>query len=89
MIAYRHIVFMQGEEAYEVLDLLHEEGVEACIDHLAEWDNGDGEVSENPPWGTRDELQYGRDGYVLSYNTYVGSVSLTCEEEDDEVYCYG
>ena len=74
---YYSIVFLQGEEAYEALDLLDREGEAAAMSHLTQWDFG-GESEHSPtthPWGTADATF--RDGeYVLSYNTRLGYIGL-------------
>ncbi|WP_454852169.1 hypothetical protein [Promicromonospora soli] len=32
------VVFLQGDEGHEVVDLIEEQGVDAAIEHLAQWD---------------------------------------------------
>jgi len=57
---YEEIVFMQGEDAYEAMKILDEKGPEALLEHLLQWDNESCACSENPPWGTGDQvLQHG------------------------------
>ncbi len=74
---FKSIVFLQGSEASESLDTLNDEGVEAAMTHLQQWE------SENPP---KDEVHhaplagYGddlfREGrYIMSWNfkrEYIG-----------------
>lgn len=89
---FRRIVFMQGEEGRDVVDRLTRcEGVvvrgatdatiATTIDHLRQWDYGEGEVVTDLGHGTRDEVVE-RDGYVLAWNTGLGYVSLDSREED-------
>lgn len=74
---YTRIVFMQGEEADEALDILREDGEDAAIDYLAEWDYGDaGEDFDEPSSGTDDDVHETDDGYRLSYNTRLGYIGL-------------
>lgn len=81
------VVFLQDEEGHAVVDLLDEHGVEAAIEHLAQWDYGDETLeaalfnrdyhAEVPTYqGTRDA----RSGsYVLSYHPGLGTVHLLRE----------
>ena len=78
------VVFLQGDEAGEVLDLLDRHGVDAAIDHLTGYDYGtettqaaleNGYVYDAPPVGALDRTVI-RDGYALTYNPFLGYVSL-------------
>ena len=73
---YVEVVFMQGEDANEALNVLDEQGEAAAIDHLAQWDNGDeGETRGTPSAGSQD-VTY-RDGrYLLTYNRALGYIGL-------------
>ena len=42
---YLGVVFMQGSEGYDLCDLITERGVDAAIEHLAQWDYGDETVN--------------------------------------------
>lgn len=79
-----NVVFLQGSEADEVLDLIGRDGPDAAITRLRGWDYGDettdaalenGYVYDEPPTG-----QLGRvvtDGdYTLTYNPFMGHVNL-------------
>lgn len=78
------VVFLQGEEAYEVLDLIDRDGTGAGIEHLQGFDFGEettdaalenGYVYDEPPTGALDRLAV--DGeYALTYNHAMGHVSL-------------
>jgi len=81
------VVFLQGDEADEVLDLLDRHGVDAAIDHLAGYDFGtetteaaleNGYVYDAPPVGALDRTVI-RDRYALTYNPFLGHVSLLRE----------
>lgn len=87
-----NVVFLQGAEADEVPDLIDEEGVQAGIAHLSQWDFGDettgaalvnGEVYDQVPAGQWDR-SFEADGYVLTYNPQVGYVGLVREHPDTE-----
>ena len=79
------IVFQQGEDADHALELLHEHGPEAVIEHLSQWDYGketelaarvNGHEYAAPPADAagREHLQ---GDYHLSWNHALGHVALT------------
>lgn len=78
------VVFLQGEEADEVLDLIDRDGPHAGIEHLARWDYGtettddalvNGYVYDEPPNGLLDRTITDGD-YTLIYNPSLGHASL-------------
>lgn len=73
---YADIVFLQGHEAEEVMDILNQQGAEAAMNHLKQWDNGEyHNVTENP-FGTQDKL-YREGDYVMGYNTGIPYIGLS------------
>jgi hypothetical protein len=79
---YREIVFIQGEEANEPLDILNNEGEEKAMEYLQQWDYGNENLitEHEQPFGTTDIL-YKKDNYIMSYNKvgYVGLVEVIKE----------
>lgn len=82
------VVFLQGEEADQVLDVIERDGTTAAIEHLAGWDYGEettqaalenGYVYDEPPTGALVRVVTGEDGYTLTYNPFAGHVSLLRE----------
>mgnify|MGYP000859817806 CR=1 FL=1 len=78
------VVFLQGSEAYEVLDLIDLEGVHAGIAHLSQWDFGEettdaalvnGDVYDQFPAGGLDQVAE-HDGYTLMFNPAMGYAGL-------------
>ncbi|MGC0142687.1 MULTISPECIES: hypothetical protein [Micrococcales] len=78
------VVFLQGEEADPVLDIIERDGTDAAIEHLAQWDFGEettqaalenGYVYDQPPTGALDRTATG-DVYTLTYSPFLGHVSL-------------
>ncbi len=78
------VVFLQGEEAEEVLALIDREGTDTAITHLAQWDFGEettdaamenGYVYDAPPTGALDRVAT-EGAYALTYNPAMGHVSL-------------
>ncbi|GAA0993265.1 hypothetical protein GCM10009563_08890 [Subtercola frigoramans] len=78
------VVFLQGEEADEVLALIDRDGTDAAIEHLAGFDVGEettqaalvnGYVYDHVPAGALDQITTGKD-YTLTYNHELGHISL-------------
>ncbi len=77
-------MFLQGEEADEVLTLIDRDGPDAAVAHLAQWDYGqettdaalvNGYVYDSPPVGALDRTGAVAE-YTLTYNPTLGHVSL-------------
>lgn len=78
------IVFLQGEEADPILDLIQRDGTTAGIEHLRQWDYGEettqaalenGYVYDTPPVGNLDRSTVEGD-YALAWNPFLSNVSL-------------
>ena len=88
--AYTDVVYLQGEEADMVLDMIDTDPDEAAA-YLSEWDFGDettgasaylnkGRADDDPPWGGDDqtrEVAIGGLTYVLAWHPGLRYVSLT------------
>lgn len=81
------VVFLDGSEADEVLDLIRREGADAAIAHFAGFDFGEettqaalenGYVYDTPPTGKLDRTATS-EVYTLTYNPFMGHVSLLRE----------
>ncbi|MDI6945061.1 MULTISPECIES: hypothetical protein [Microbacterium] len=80
------VVFLQGQEADEVLDLIDRHGPETAARHLAQWDCGEetrdaalvnGYVYDEIPQAATDRvLRDDASPYALTYNHHFGYVSL-------------
>uniref|UniRef100_UPI0037CB1D23 hypothetical protein n=1 Tax=Nesterenkonia ebinurensis TaxID=2608252 RepID=UPI0037CB1D23 len=79
-----NVVFLQGDEADQVLDVIDREGTDAAIEHLKGWDYGDettdaalenGYVYDEPPTGALDRIVTAAD-YTLTYAHAHGHVAL-------------
>ena len=78
------VVFLQGEEADRVIDLIDAHGVEAGIEHLSAWDYGEettnaalenGDVHDTAPVYPSDRQAETGD-YAMTYNPQAGHVAL-------------
>lgn len=83
------VVFLQGDDADRVLDLIDRDGTDAAIEHLAGFDYGEetvqaalvnGYVYDTPPTGALDKTAT-RDVYTLTYSPFLGHVSLLREHD--------
>lgn len=83
------VVFLQGDDAARVLDLIDRDGTVAAIEHLAGFDYGEetvqaalvnGYVYDTPPTGALDKTAT-RDVYTLTYSPFLGHVSLLREQD--------
>ncbi|TLP71913.1 hypothetical protein [Nesterenkonia sphaerica] len=79
-----NVVFLDRGQADGVLDLIDEDGAQAGITHLAQWDTGqettdaameNGYVYDQPPSADGDKLSTEGD-YTISYNQQMGHVAL-------------
>ena len=81
------IVFLQNsQDAEEPLQILENQGEEAAIKYLSQWDYG-GENEHSPtedaPWGSSDKT-FEQGDYVLSWNSGLGYIGLARKVELDE-----
>ena len=73
---YENIVFIQGEEADEPLQILDEKGPDAALEYLKQWHNpGQHEGTEELGHGGDDEV-YEKDGYIMSWNSGLNYIGL-------------
>lgn len=79
-----NVVFLQGEEADQIIETITLHGADQAIEHLAGHDFGDetveaalenGYVYDQPPVGQLDKTAT-RDVYTLVYNPFMGHVGL-------------
>jgi hypothetical protein len=80
---YEDVVFLQGSEADEALEILKQEGPEAAIKHLSQWhDFGNGMGREELPHGSSDDT-FEKDGYHLSWNAPIGYIGLVYDHKHE------
>lgn len=80
------VVFLQGDEADRVLDMIDVDGVDAAVTYLGQWDYGDetrdaalinGYVYDEVPQSPTDRVVLDDEsGHALTYNRSFGYVSL-------------
>lgn len=73
---YSNIVFMQGEEGYEVVDRIASDGIAEAVAYLSQWDSGDDyDVRDESCAGPYDDrAEHG--GYLLTWNVSLGYAGL-------------
>jgi hypothetical protein len=93
-MSWHNIVFLQGEEADKVFEMIFDidgvvwrgpyaERLAPAVEHLAQWDNGDESEhspTDEPEFGPPDDT-FEHNGYTLAWNTHHGYVSLNRETE--------
>ncbi len=78
---YEEIVFMQGDEAEEPMEILNVEGPEAAMEFLKQWHNpGEHMGSDSLGHGSQDKT-FEKDGYIMSWNPYLPYVGLVYDTE--------
>lgn len=79
------IVFLQGEDADPVIEIIDRQGTDAAIEYLAAWDHGEetvsdamenGYVYDTAPHSAADRLATSGD-YALTYSSALGYVGLS------------
>ena len=76
---YEDVVFLQGEEADEALEILNNQGEDAAMDYLTQWHfPGEHMGSSELNHGSSDNT-YERDGYIMSYNIPLNYIGLQYE----------
>ncbi len=80
---YEHVVFAQGDDAIEPLEILDDQGPEAAIDYLAQWhmnaNEREAEISDSTGAGSSDRTYAGtgnNKGYILTWNSGLGYIGL-------------
>lgn len=73
---YEDVVFLQGEEADEALDILNNEGKDAAMDYLIQWHDPGHHMGKNELGIGSSDQTYRRDGYIMSWNSSFGYIGL-------------
>ena len=88
---YGEIIFMQGEEADEALQILNTQGEDAALQHLMQWHSpGQHMGSQELGHGSSDQT-YEKDGYTMAWNTPLNYIGLQyalsgLDEEEEKSY---
>ncbi len=81
---YEQIVFLQGQEADEAMDILNNDGEEATLQYLQQWHMpGEHDGKNDLGHGTQDKT-YEKDGYIMSWNPYLPYVGLVYDTEHNK-----
>jgi len=75
---YRHIIFLQGEEATEALLNLDTRGIDSTVNMLAEYDTEPESCrhTDESPAGGSDTSFRTLDGFELTWNNRLGYIGL-------------
>ena len=82
---YERVVFLDGSEADEAMDILNNDGRDAAMNYLMQWHNpGQGMGSDEIGNGTQDKT-YEKDGYIMAWNPYLPYIGLVYDTEHDKI----
>jgi len=74
---YEDVIFLQGENAEEAMDILNNDGKEAALEYLKQWHYPGEHMGRNElPHGTQDKT-FVKDGYIMAWNPYLPYIGLT------------
>jgi len=73
---YEDVVFMQGEEADEPLQILNTQGEDAALNYLKQWHEYGSHMGSNELGHGSDDETYEKDGYIMSWNPRIGYIGL-------------
>lgn len=74
---FEDVIFLQGDEAEEPLQILHDQGQDAAMEYLKQSHDYGNHMDRNElPHGSSDQT-YEKDGYHMSWNDSLGYIGLT------------
>lgn len=80
---YENVVFLQGDDAAEALQIFNNQGVDALLQYLTQWHYpGEHEVVQEVGSGSTDEV-IEKDGYIINVNPRYDYVGLTYDLSHD------
>ena len=78
---YEDVIFLQGEEAEHVLEIIQRDGAEKGIEHLQQWHySGEHMTRDELPHGTDDNV-HESDGYILYWNSGIPYAGLSYDTD--------
>lgn len=78
---YEDVVYIQGEEADEVMDILNNDGRDAAMNYLMQWHQPGNHMGRNElGHGTQDKT-FEKDGYIMFWNPYLPYIGLTYDTQ--------
>lgn len=81
---YENVVFLQGDEAAEALQIFNNEGEDALLQYLTQWHYpGEHEVVQEVGSGSTDEV-IEKDGYIINVNSRYDYVGLSYDLSHQE-----
>jgi len=73
---YEDIVFLQGDAAFQPLEILETKGEDAALEYLKQWHySGEHATTNELGHGSSDHI-YEKDGYIMSWNPKIGYIGL-------------
>jgi hypothetical protein len=78
---YEDVVYLQGEEANEVMDILNNDGRDAAMEYLKQWHDSGNHMGRNELGHGTEDKTYAKDGYIMFWNPYLPYIGLTYDTE--------
>lgn len=78
---YEDVIFMQGEEADEAMEIMNNEGKDAAMEYLKQWHQPGNHMGRNEPGHGNQDKTYSKDGYIMAWNPYLPYIGLTYDTE--------
>jgi len=78
---YEEVVFMQGEEANEAMDILNNDGRDAALEYLKQWHQPGIHMGSNELGHGNQDKVYEKDGYIMAWNPYLPYIGLKYDTE--------
>lgn len=80
---YEDVVYMQGQEAEEAMEILETLGKDAALKHLMQWHYPGEHMGRNEESHGNSDRTYRKDGYIMSWNTNIPYINLQYDTESE------
>jgi hypothetical protein len=78
---YEDVVYMQGQEADEVMDILNNDGRDAAMEYLKQWHEPGNHMGRTELGHGTGDKTHEKDGYIMFWNPYLPYIGLTYDTE--------
>lgn len=82
---YEEVVFLQGHEAEEALDILAQYGENEALAFLTQWHDSGNHMGTTQAPGNSSAQTFQKDGYTMSYDTSIGYIGLIYDLQHDDL----
>lgn len=78
---YEEVVFLQGQEADEAMDILNNDGKDAAMEFLKQWHYPGEHMGRDTPGHGNLDKKYEKDGYIMAWNPHLPYIGLVYDTE--------